>query len=56
MFSTSSSAISVPIDTGTVELPNPQWTATLTGGSFDVTIVVTQGHETTNLGTFSFTI
>jgi hypothetical protein len=34
--------ISVPIDVGTVKLPNPQWTATFVGASFDGTIVVRQ--------------
>jgi hypothetical protein len=47
--------ISVPIDT-TVNLPNPQWTATFVSASFDVTIVVTQGHNTVNLGTFEITV
>jgi hypothetical protein len=48
--------ISIPITGGTVELPNPQWTATFVSASFDVTIVVTQGHNTINLGTFDVTI
>jgi hypothetical protein len=39
-----------------VKLPNPQWTATFVSASFDVTIVVTQGHNTVNLGTFDVTI
>src|SRR5262245_58075083 len=45
--------IFVPINVGTVDLPNPQWTATFVSATFDVSIVVTQGHETTDLGTFT---
>jgi len=48
--------ISVPLSGGTVALPNPQWTATFVSGSFDVTVVVTQGNDTVNLGTFDVTI
>jgi hypothetical protein len=49
-------SISVPVSGGTVNLPNPQWTATFVSASFDVTIVVTQGNATTDLGTFDVTI
>ncbi|HYT94285.1 MAG TPA: hypothetical protein VEL76_36555 [Gemmataceae bacterium] len=49
-------SISVPIVGGTVALPNPQWTATFVSASFDVTLVVTQGRDTINLGTFDVTI
>ena len=49
-------SISVPISGGTVDLPNPQWTATFASASFDVTIVVTQGHDTINLGSFDVTV
>jgi hypothetical protein len=48
--------ISVPITGGTVALPNPQWTATFASANFDVTIIVTQGRDTINLGTFDVTI
>jgi hypothetical protein len=48
--------ITVPINVGTVELPNPQWTATFVSATFNVGVVVTQGHDTINLGTFDVTI
>jgi hypothetical protein len=49
-------SISVPVSGGTAALPNPQWTATFASAAFDVTLVVTQGHDTVNLGTFHVTI
>jgi hypothetical protein len=48
--------VSVPLNVGPLGLPNSQWTATFEGGTFDVSVVVTQGKETTNLGTFQVTV
>src|SRR5262249_17432204 len=49
-------SISVPIDVGTPDLPNPQWPATFVSATFDVSIVVIQGHKATDLGTVTVTI
>ena len=51
-------SIDVTLDTGTVDLPNPQWTATLNSVTFEtVTITVTQlpNGKPVVLGTFDVT-
>jgi hypothetical protein len=51
-------SIDVTLNAGPVDLPNPQWTATLTGVTFEsVSITVTQlpNGKPIDLGTFSFT-